>query len=86
MAHDRRAHDLPKLVNKSLTESAGTGNQGLAAFAFLVFILAYTPCLATVAEQAKLIGAKKATAAVGVQLAVAWVLAVAIFQIGKLLL
>ena len=77
---------LPKLVNKSLTESAGTGNQGLAAFAFLVFILAYTPCLATVAEQAKLIGAKKATAAVGVQLAVAWVLAVAIFQIGKLLL
>ena len=77
---------LPKLVNQSLTESAGSGYQGLAAFAFLVFVLAYTPCLATVAEQAKLIGAKKATAAVGVQLAVAWILAVGIFQIGKLFL
>ena len=75
---------LPKLVTSSLKESAGEGREGLAAFAFMVFVLTYTPCLATVAEQTKLIGGKRATLAVGVQLAVAWALAVAVFQIGKI--
>ena len=75
---------LPELLHQSLGESAGTGYEGLAAFAFLVFVLAYTPCMATVAEQAKLIGGKKTTVAVIAQLAVAWVLATAIFQIVSL--
>lgn len=75
---------LPQLLTQSLGESAGTGSEGLAAFAFLVFVLAYTPCMATVAEQAKLIGGKKTALAVISQLAIAWVLAVSIFQIGSL--
>ena len=75
---------LPELLHQSLGESAGTGYEGLAAFAFLVFVLAYTPCMATVAEQAKLIGGKKTAVAVIAQLAIAWVLATAIFQIGSL--
>ncbi|MBR6458941.1 MAG: ferrous iron transport protein B, partial [Actinomycetaceae bacterium] len=77
---------LPSLVNRSFTKSAGKGYEGLAAFAFLVFVLAYTPCMATVAEQAKIIGGKKTALAVLAQLAIAWVLAAGIFQIGRLFL
>ncbi|MFT0847365.1 ferrous iron transport protein B [Actinomycetaceae bacterium L2_0104] len=77
---------LPTLLHQSLEDSAGHGYEALAAFAFLVFVLTYTPCMATVAEQAKLIGGRKTTLAVIVQLAVAWGLAVAVFQIGKLFL
>lgn len=78
--------ELPTLVDRSFTKSAGTGYEGLAAFAFLVFVLAYTPCMATVAEQAKIIGGKKTVLSVVAQLAIAWVLAVGIFQIGRLFL
>lgn len=77
---------LPTLLSTTFTETAEEGLQGLAAIAFLVFVLTYTPCLATVAEQAKLIGARRTTIAMIVQLAVAWLLAVGIFQIGKLFL
>ncbi len=77
---------LPDLLSESFTETAGEGYQGLAAIAFLVFVLAYTPCMATVAEQARLIGGRKTAISVVVQLAVAWALAVGIFQIGKLFL
>lgn len=79
---------LPDLVRGSFEQSAGAqpGAASLAAFAFLVFVLTYTPCLATVAEQARQIGGKRAAAAVAVQVGVAWVLATAIFQIGRLLL
>lgn len=77
---------LPALVGKSFTKSAGAGYEGLAAFAFLVFVLAYTPCMATVAEQAKIIGGKKTVLSVLAQLAIAWLLAVGIFQIGRLFL
>lgn len=78
--------ELPDLLSATFTETAGEGYQGLAAIAFLVFVLAYTPCLATVAEQARLIGGKRTTAAVIAQLVIAWALAVGIFQIGKLFL
>ncbi|WP_246462348.1 ferrous iron transporter B [Trueperella pecoris] len=77
---------LPELLGQTFTQTAGEGLQGLAAIAFLVFVLAYTPCLATVAEQAKLIGSRRTTIAVVVQLLLAWALAVGIFQIGKLFL
>lgn len=77
---------LPELMHESLEKSAGSGLQGLAAVAFMVFVLAYTPCMATVAEQAKVIGGRMATLAVFVQLAVAWLAATGIFQIGRLFL
>ncbi|MCF2706674.1 ferrous iron transporter B [Arcanobacterium haemolyticum] len=76
--------ELPGLLHASLEKSAGPGYEQIAAIAFLVFVLAYTPCMATVAEQAKLIGGKRTALAVLVQLVVAWVLAVGIFQIGSL--
>ena len=75
---------LPELLNDTFTRTAGEGRQGLAAIAFLVFVLTYTPCLATVAEQTRLIGGKRTTLAVVVQLVTAWIAAVAVFQIGSL--
>lgn len=74
---------LPELVTQSFEKSAGEAAP-LAAFAFLMFVLTYTPCLATVAEQARQIGGRITALSVVVQLAAAWVLAVAIFQIGRL--
>ncbi|MFP7707533.1 ferrous iron transport protein B [Trueperella sp. LYQ141] len=56
----------------------------VAAFAFLIFVLTYTPCLATVAEQWRQLGRKLTLCAVGAQLAVAWLLATLVFQIGRL--
>lgn len=75
---------LPKLMHESLGKSAGVGHEALAALAFMVFVLTYTPCLATVAEQARQIGRKTTTVAVLAQLAIAWILAVAVFQVGAL--
>ncbi|MBN9327500.1 MAG: ferrous iron transporter B, partial [Cellulomonas sp.] len=57
-----------------------------AAFAFMVFVLAYTPCLATVAEQRRLFGSRWTAVSVGSSLVIAWLLAVAAFQLGSRLL
>ena len=54
-------------------------------WAFLVFLLAYTPCVATLATQWREIGARWTVFGVALQLSVAWVVAVAIFQIGKVI-
>ncbi|WP_124055339.1 ferrous iron transport protein B [Arcanobacterium ihumii] len=75
---------LPKLLGDTFAESAGPGLASLGALAFLVFVLTYTPCMATVGEQVRLIGGKLTVIAVVVQLVVAWLLAVGVFQIGKL--
>lgn len=74
---------LPPLVKQSFAETAGDAAP-IAALAFLVFVLTYTPCLATVAEQARQIGGRLTAIAMVVQLVVAWLLAVGVFQVGKL--
>ena len=71
-------------LRATLDESSG-GHSTAAALAFLIFVLAYTPCLATVAEQRRVFGGRWAAGAVAVQLSVAWLLAVAVFQVGRLL-
>lgn len=76
---------LPQLLTNTLTETAGE-HAALAAFAFMVFTLTYTPCLATIAEQKRQVGARWAFGAMGVQLVAAWVLAVLVFQVGRLFL
>ncbi|MDT7744867.1 MAG: ferrous iron transport protein, partial [Actinomycetota bacterium] len=50
-----------------------------------VFLLAYTPCMTTVAAQRAEIGTRWTLGGIVMQLGVAWVLAVAVFQIGVLL-
>nr|WP_276513229.1 ferrous iron transport protein B [Cellulomonas hominis] len=78
------AGDLGARIRATFERTSG-GHAAAAAVAFMVFVLAYTPCLATVGEQRRLYGWRWTAGAVGVQLAVAWVLAVAVFQVGRLL-
>ena len=64
--------------------ASSDGHAGAAVLAFMAFLLAYTPCVATLAAQRREIGWRWALFGMGMQLAVAWVLAVVVFQIGKL--
>jgi ferrous iron transport protein B len=74
---------LGRLLKKDFEQSSG-GATLPAICPFLVFLTAYTPCVATVAAQKKEFGTKWALIGVGLQLSIAWILAVAIFQIGRL--
>lgn len=65
-------------------EHSSGGHPLPAVFAFLVFVLAYTPCVATLAAQKREVGLRWTALGIGVQLTVAWVLAVAVFQLGRL--
>ncbi len=83
-ADPSQAGDLGTRIQATFEETSG-GHGAAAAVAFMVFVLAYTPCLATVGEQRRLFGGRWTAAAVVVQVVVAWVLAVAVFQVGQLL-
>ncbi|MEL4505241.1 ferrous iron transport protein B [Luteococcus sp. H138] len=74
---------LGQRITADFEKSSG-GHPLPAVIAFLVFLLAYTPCVATLAAQKREIGLKWTIFGVAMQLAVAWVSAVAIFQIGRL--
>ena len=56
-----------------------------AVLAFLVFLLGYTPCVATLAAQRREIGRRWTMIGVGLQFALAWTVAVAVFQVGRLI-
>ena len=77
--------DLGDAVKQSFTESSG-GHPVPAALAFMIFLLAYTPCVATLAAQWREIGARWTLFGIGMQLTLAWVLAVVVFQVGRLFL
>ncbi len=57
----------------------------LSAYAFLIFILLYVPCVATVMTIKREIGEKWALLGVIYQLVVAWIAAVIVYQGGMLL-
>ena len=57
----------------------------LTAFAFMVFVLLYIPCIATVSAQLQEFGWRWALLSMTIMLAVPWSLAVIVFQSGKLL-
>jgi ferrous iron transport protein B len=57
----------------------------LAALAFLVFVLVYTPCVATLATIRSEFGWRWAGVSAAYQLGIAWLLAVLVFQGGTLL-
>lgn len=67
-------------------EASSGGDVLPAVAAFLVFFLAYTPCVATLAAQRREIGTKWTVFGFAVQLVVAWTAAVLVFQIGRLML
>lgn len=62
------------------------GHEQAAAIAFLLFVLAYTPCLATVAEMRRQFGARIAGESVALSLVTAYVLAVVAFQLLRLVM
>jgi ferrous iron transport protein B len=57
----------------------------LAAFSFLVFVLLYTPCIATIGAIKQEFGWSWAITAAGYQTLLAWAIAFAVFQGGRLL-
>jgi ferrous iron transport protein B len=77
-----RAGTLGERLRESFDGSSG-GHGGAAALAFMVFVLIYTPCVAALAEQRRLFGWRATVTALGVQLTAAWLLAVAVFQVGS---
>ena len=77
-----RPGSLGEQLRASFDESSG-GHGGAAALAFMVFVLAYTPCVAALAEQRHLFGWRPMVSALGAQLAGAWLLAVLVFQVGS---
>ncbi len=79
-----RAGALGTALHDTFERTSG-GHVVPAVLAFMIFLLAYTPCMTTVAAQRAEIGTRATLAGIGMQLAVAWILAVAVFQIGVLL-
>jgi ferrous iron transport protein B len=69
------------------TFEASSGGHGLAAvLAYMVFLLAYTPCLPTVAVLKREIGLRWTGLGIAVQLVVASVVAILVFQVARLVL
>jgi ferrous iron transport protein B len=66
-------------------ESSGGGSGALAALAFMVFVLLYTPCMAAVAAFRAEFGTKWMLIQVVGQLAIAWLAALIVFQAGRML-
>lgn len=67
-------------------DAASDGHGFAAVWAYMVFLLAYTPCVATVAAQRREIGWKWTLIGFALQLATAWILAVGVFQVLKVFL
>jgi ferrous iron transport protein B len=76
---------LQEHISAAFAATAG-GAMAPAVFAFLVFLLAYTPCVATVAAQLREIGPRWTAFGIVLQVGSAWLLGFAVFQIGRLLL
>lgn len=66
-------------------DQSSHGHGKAAAIAFLLFTLAYTPCLATVAEMRRQFGTKVAARSVLLSLAMAYVIAIIAFQTLRLI-
>ena len=70
-------------IQAAFQQSSG-GHPLPAVLAFMVFLLAYTPCVATLAAQRREVGLRWTLFGVALQLATAWLLAVVVFQVGRL--
>jgi ferrous iron transport protein B len=76
--------DLSASLRADFERSSG-GHTTAAVFAFLTFLVAYTPCVATLGAQRREIGTRWMLTSVAISTGTAWVLAVLVFQIGRLL-
>jgi len=66
-------------------EESSQGHAALAGLAFMVFVLIYTPCMAAVAAERHELGMNWTWVSIFGQLGIAWMMAFAVFQGGKLL-
>ena len=71
-------------LQADFAESSG-GHTTAAVFAFLTFLLAYTPCVATLAALKREVGGRWVLTSVALSMTTAWLLAVAVFQVGRLI-
>jgi ferrous iron transport protein B len=76
--------DLAIAIDAGFEESSD-GHGALAALAFMVFVLLYTPCMAAIAAQRHELGTRWMWGSVVGQTALAWVMAFVVFQGGLLL-
>jgi len=76
--------DLKQAIRQGFQQSSG-GHGSLAALAFMVFVLLYTPCMASLAAERHELGAKWMWFSVVGQLALAWLMSMLVFQVGLLL-
>ena len=72
--------DLDTTVMNAFNNSSG-GHGGLAAFSFMLFVLIYTPCAATVAQSARIFGKSFATKSVIISIVAAYIISTLFFQI-----
>ncbi|PRQ12446.1 ferrous iron transport protein B [Corynebacterium sp. 13CS0277] len=77
---EQASSPLATAIRADFDEASG-GHPLAAVWAFMIFLLSYTPCVATLAAQRREIGLKWTLAGVGIQLVLAWVLAVACFHL-----
>ncbi|MEH0147551.1 ferrous iron transport protein B [Corynebacterium sp. Q4381] len=77
---ERGQSDLAAAVRADFDQASG-GHMIAAVWAYMIFLMAYTPCVATLAAQRREIGWKWTVFGLVGQLALAWTLAVATFQI-----
>ena len=73
------------LALRAVFNDASGGHPQAAAAAFMLFVLLYVPCIATVATFGREFGWRWAALSVGPSMVVAWLVAVGAFQLGVLL-
>ncbi len=80
--NEQASSPLAQAVRQDFKEASG-GHTIAAVWAFMIFLLSYTPCVATLAAQKREIGTKWMLFGMVIQLTSAWVLAVATFHLLK---
>ena len=79
-----RPGDLGDHLRADFAASSG-GHTTAAVLAFLTFLLAYTPCVATLAALNREVGRRWMLLSLSLSMSTAWLLAVTVFQVGRLI-
>lgn len=86
MAKETVISTMEVIYGGNLNELLTTHFTALSAYAFMVFVLLYTPCISVIGTMKKEFGAKFALISVVFQLVLAWVFAFVIYNVGSLFL
>lgn len=82
-AEEQGSSPLAEAIREDFNNASG-GHAIAAVWAFMVFLLAYTPCVATLAAQRREIGTKWMLYGVGMQLLAAYIMAIIVFNVLKI--